>query len=297
MRILSTAKSISLSLLTAVIAAGLPGCSKAEAPPPAVTTAPPVVFDPVAVVSKLLTTMGSKDPAALAAIDPNHFVQHDLSIGDGLAGLKVYLDALPANSLKITPVRLFRDGELVVAHSLDQGTTPEVRFDVFRFEKEKIVEHWDNVQVLIPGPNPGGHTMTDGPTAVTDDAATEANKAMAKQFVTDVLIGEKLDGYDAFFDGGKYIQHDPGVPDGAAFIKTYIQNQIAANKPIGYDAVRRVVGQGNFVLVISSGSPQGRATAFYDLFRLEKGKLAEHWAVTEPIPPREDWKNGSSGKF
>jgi predicted SnoaL-like aldol condensation-catalyzing enzyme len=279
-----------------LIAAGLSGCGKPEAPPPAVTTTPPVVFDPVAVVSKLLTTMGSKDPAALAAIDPDHFVQHDLSIGDGLAGLKAYLADLPPNSLKITPVRLFRDGDLVVAHSLVDGPTPGVMFDVFRFEKQKIVEHWDNARALIPGPNPGGHTMTDGPTAVTDDAATEANKATAKKFVTDVLIGEKLDGYDGFFDGDKYIQHDPGVPDGAAFIKNYIQALIAASKPVGYDTVRRVVGQGNFVLVVSSGSPEGGPTAYYDLFRLERGKLAEHWAVTEQIPPRETWKNGS-GKF
>jgi predicted SnoaL-like aldol condensation-catalyzing enzyme len=57
-----------------------------------------------------------------------------------------------------------------------------------------------------------------------------------------------------------------------------------------------VLGEGNFVLVVSEGSFGGRHTSFYDLFRLEKGKIAEHWDTIDSIPPREQWKN-SNGKF
>ena len=35
--------------------------------------------------------------------------------------------------------------------------------------------------------------------------------------------------------------------------------------------------------------------AFYDLFRVENGKIAEHWDTIETIPA-EDWKN-DNGKF
>ena len=32
------------------------------------------------------------------------------------------------------------------------------------------------------------------------------------------------------------------------------------------------------------------------LFRVENGKVAEHWDTIETIPPHEQWKNGN-GKF
>jgi predicted SnoaL-like aldol condensation-catalyzing enzyme len=37
-------------------------------------------------------------------------------------------------------------------------------------------------------------------------------------------------------------------------------------------------------------------TAIYDLFRIEKRKIAEHWDTLEAIPPHDQWKN-SNGKF
>jgi predicted SnoaL-like aldol condensation-catalyzing enzyme len=63
-----------------------------------------------------------------------------------------------------------------------------------------------------------------------------------------------------------------------------------------YNRIHKVLGEGNFVLVVSEGSFGGRQTSFYDLFRVEKGKIAEHWDTIETIPPREQWKN-SNGKF
>jgi predicted SnoaL-like aldol condensation-catalyzing enzyme len=47
---------------------------------------------------------------------------------------------------------------------------------------------------------------------------------------------------------------------------------------------------------MSEGEYGGVATAFYDLFRVEGGKIAEHWDTIEPIPARELWKN-PNGKF
>ena len=63
-----------------------------------------------------------------------------------------------------------------------------------------------------------------------------------------------------------------------------------------YDRVHKVLGEGNFVLVVSEGAFGGKQTSFYDLFRVENGKIAEHWDTIETIPPHEQWKNGN-GKF
>jgi predicted SnoaL-like aldol condensation-catalyzing enzyme len=33
--------------------------------------------------------------------------------------------------------------------------------------------------------------------------------------------------------------------------------------------------------------------ANYDLFRITNAKIAEHWEVLAPIPPRAQWKNSN----
>ena len=64
-----------------------------------------------------------------------------------------------------------------------------------------------------------------------------------------------------------------------------------------YDQVHQVIGEGNFVLTASEGKfGKGDHVAFYDLFRLENGKIVEHWDIIQPIPPKEEWKN-DNGKF
>ena len=57
-----------------------------------------------------------------------------------------------------------------------------------------------------------------------------------------------------------------------------------------------VLGEGNFVLAVSEGKFAGQHTSFYDLFRVENGKIAEHWDVIETIAPEAEHKN-SNGKF
>ena len=61
-----------------------------------------------------------------------------------------------------------------------------------------------------------------------------------------------------------------------------------------YDTIHKVIGEGNFVLVVSEGSFASRPTSFYDLFRVANYKIAEHWDVMETILPKEEWKNNNS---
>ncbi|MCP4305923.1 MAG: hypothetical protein GY798_05170, partial [Hyphomicrobiales bacterium] len=58
----------------------------------------------------------------------------------------------------------------------------------------------------------------------------------------------------------------------------------------------KVFGDGNFVLVLSEGSLGDQPTAFYDLFRVEDGKIVEHWDVIAPILP-DDQAANADGRF
>ena len=53
---------------------------------------------------------------------------------------------------------------------------------------------------------------------------------------------------------------------------------------------------GNFVLAVSEGRLNDVHTSFFDLFRLESGRLVEHWDTIEAVPPRDQWLN-DNGKF
>ena len=61
--------------------------------------------------------------------------------------------------------------------------------------------------------------------------------------------------------------------------------------------LNKVVGEGNFVLTVSEGKfGKGDHVAYYDLFRVEEGKIVEHWDIIQTIPAQSEWQN-SNGKF
>ena len=63
-----------------------------------------------------------------------------------------------------------------------------------------------------------------------------------------------------------------------------------------YNEVHQVLAQGDMVLAVSEGTFGGAPTSYYDLWRVENGKIAEHWDVMETIAAEETWQN-QNGKF
>ena len=63
-----------------------------------------------------------------------------------------------------------------------------------------------------------------------------------------------------------------------------------------YTTTHQVLADGNFVLAVSEGTYGDVPTAYYDLCRVEIGKIAEHWDVMETIAEPSTWAN-DNGKF
>ncbi len=54
-----------------------------------------------------------------------------------------------------------------------------------------------------------------------------------------------------------------------------------------YTKNHMILGEGNFVLTVSEGQFLGKQVSFYDLFRIESGKVVEHWDTIEEMPAKE----------
>lgn len=247
-------------------------------------------------VLDVLNSIETGDPAPATIINPNHYIQHNLGVADGLAGFGAVLHNAPPDGFKVNVVRVFEDGDFVFTHSEYDFFGPKAGFDVFRFEDGQIVEHWDNLAPIQPQ-NPSGRTQFDGPTEVEDLDRTEANKTLVRSFVETVLIGGDTSDLTAFINPDVYHQHNTAIADGLDGLGAALQYFAENGLVMELDRVHRVLGEGNFVLTMSEGRfGAGEHTAFYDLFRVADDRIVEHWDVIETIPPESEWKN-TNGKF
>jgi predicted SnoaL-like aldol condensation-catalyzing enzyme len=242
----------------------------------------------------MIDIFGKKDATAVDRYFGESFIQHDPSLADGLAGMKSFAAEIASSpAADITIYRTLVDGDFVLLHSRYEGVGryagSPIAFDLFRFKDGKIVEHWGGQESEAP-PNLSGRTQVDGPTEILDRDKTEANRTLVRTYRETVMVALRFDRIEEFIEGTHYAQHASKIGDGIARLRDRIAS-VAKEGGKLYLTPRRFVAEGNFVLVLSEGDLPSGPTALYDLFRVENGKIVEHWDVLAPIPPRAQWKN------
>ena len=225
------------------------------------------------------------------------YTQHSTGVRDGVEGFveffEPFIERNPKREIQI--LRGLEDGHYVFLHayqSLNDGESEWVTTDFFDTdENDRIIEHWDVIAPYV-AQTPSGHSKVDGSTKVTDLEKTDANKALVRNLIRDVLIGENPGNIDNYISSETYIQHNADVPDG---LESFRQLALAEERPLLYQEIVLLVGQGNFVATLCKATWEGAAYAQVDLFRIEDGLVVEHWDNAEVVPPEEEWAN--SGKF
>lgn len=229
------------------------------------------------------------DEQAMRMLFKDDYVQHNPNVPTGLEPVIGLLPILREAGFNYETHRMIEDNDLILTHTTYTnahafGAEIVVAFDIWKMEDGKVAEHWD---AIIPRyeETASGRSQTDGMTEIIDLDKTEANKALVKSFVTDVLIKGDVAKMSEFFKDGRYDQHNPVVKDGPDALASALEE-------ITNDRIHRVVGEGNFVLTQSEGSWNGRPMAIYDLFRLQEGFIVEHWDVLQEIPENMAHENG-----
>lgn len=235
---------------------------------------------------------GEQDPSAVDRWVAPGYLQHSSLAADGSAGLRELVANLPAG-FRYDLHRVIADGDLVALHGTYHGFGPDplVAFDIFRVADGKLAEHWDALAPVV-ATTVSGRSQTDGPTEVTDLDRTAANRALVVGFVETVLQGGKVDAIADYLSTERYRQHNPGIGDNLDGLATALGALAEQGISMVYDTVHKVVAEGNFVLTVAAGRFGATPTAFYDLFRVENGRIVEHWDVTPEIKTDLPHSNG-----
>ncbi len=248
------------------------------------------------VLALLTAAFVDHDPeAAKPLMDPG-YIQHNPAIATGAEGLMAVIPAVEASGMTTTTHRIISEGNYVVLHNTYDnadafGAPSLVAFDVFRVEDGVVAEHWDNLQP-VPETTVSGRSMTDGPVEVTDLDKTEENKELVVGFVRDVLGGAAPEKVTDYMDPAVYMQHNPMIADGLDGLMAAIEAFAEQGQVITKFEPKIVVAEGNFVFVASDAIMGGKPWAFFDLWRVENGKIVEHWDVVSPIPAEMAHENG-----
>ena len=81
-------------------------------------------------VIDLLKSLETKDPVPLAYVNPNKYIQHNLQVGSGPAGVAALIKNMPPDA-SVNTIRVFEDGDYVFAHTQYNFFGPRIGFDIW----------------------------------------------------------------------------------------------------------------------------------------------------------------------
>lgn len=115
----------------------------------------------------------------------------------------------------------------------------------------------------------------------------EANKKIVREFYELAFNQHKPTEAAKKYIGEKYTQHNPRVPNGSEAFYTYFEGYFKTH-PEAHVDIKRVVGEGDLVFLHlnSKQDAKDRGRAIVDIFRVEKGKIVEHWDVIQEVPEK-----------
>jgi predicted SnoaL-like aldol condensation-catalyzing enzyme len=115
----------------------------------------------------------------------------------------------------------------------------------------------------------------------------EANKKLVRDFYEMAFNEHKPTEAAKKYFGDKYIQHNPNVPNGAAAFYNYFEGHFKKN-PKSHVKIYRVIGDGDLVALHlhSKQNDTDLGRAIVDIFRVENGKIVEHFDVVQAVPAK-----------
>ena len=232
------------------------------------------------------------------------YIQHSPVIPTGRAAFKQVFSAVERRDAipqLVSPplVTILAEGDLVVMALREElpaadgtGTYPTVHFNLFRVEDDRLAEHWHSVQAApgagLPPPADGGPQPVTGAAEAgqqallhSPDPALAANKRLIHA-VWRTAIEQSLDVAAARHFAAGYVEHNANADGRPSAFMAHPDG-----RPLDGPLVAMVAQADLVVLVQALEHPHPvRAgdrytTTWFDMFRIEGGKIAEHWDAAQ----------------
>jgi len=128
----------------------------------------------------------------------------------------------------------------------------------------------------------------------SQEAQEERNKQIAIAFYNAALNEKNWEKTKSFI-GNRYVQHNLGAIDGPEGLKAHIEF-LKKDFPNNHGEIKHALADGDLVAlhIHNQRSPELRGNAVVDLFRIENGKVVEHWDVVQAIPDPQKAKNSNA---
>lgn len=177
------------------------------------------------------------------------------------------------------------DGDLVAvyAHRPVPGTDLGVAVvDIYRVADRAVSARWTVTRAVR-----GSVDEFDGVDrrTPTDPATRSANRELVDRMQRVLFIEHRVDeALDAYFGPDRYRQHAPGAADGVAFIREGFRQRFREH-PRATSRLLHLIAEDDLVLTHrrSRLGPDHPLRAVCDIYRIEDGRIVEHWDVTEHL--------------
>jgi predicted SnoaL-like aldol condensation-catalyzing enzyme len=193
------------------------------------------------------------------------YIQHSPTVKDGKAGILEMLHFMktlprPAEVAPSPIIRVIAEGGFVAVH-LDirfMGKRAAI-IDLFRLKDGMLAEHWDAGQEIGEE-----DSMTNGTATINESANAQESKMVVQQFYN---INDPL-------KTGKYLSAD------------YTEHNTASTLLSWPDSIKmhRLIAEGDLVFAQCEGMKAGKVFTLCHIFRVEAGKIVEHWSVEQEVP-------------
>ena len=203
----------------------------------------------------------------------------------------------------------YLDGEKMRYTSLDDASLTEVvKIFVCKVADGKFSVNWlegngtsvnhiidinaGTVQAFITRSNESGNreilTLTGTFKLINDETFTAAQKILA--YLQAVFNEKNLSAAEKFW-AGKMIQHNPTMPNGLEVLRQFITQ---ADPNLKYEP-GKILSDGNIISIHGRyHNWNGKTMIAADYFRLEDGKVVEHWDVMQEDVPAAQSINGNA---
>jgi predicted SnoaL-like aldol condensation-catalyzing enzyme len=123
--------------------------------------------------------------------------------------------------------------------------------------------------------------------ALASASIADDNKKIVTSFYNMVFIKRQPIEAVNLYMGSTYTQHNPHVPDGKEAFLGYFVPFFKSHTESKAE-IKHAVAEGDLVVlhVLSKKTASDRGTAVVDMFRVENGKIVEHWDVQQEIPEK-----------